>query len=87
MKLNDFARQTLAARRQRKKLLAEGYVETEPHWEIVRGAKTDYEIIDAQISADGRTIFTKIAKRTTEEAAPEFSKKRPFFWMLMEGKG
>ncbi len=60
MKVNDTTRLVLAARRESRELEAAGYRRHETDWEIVRGARTSEIILDARVSADGKSVWTKI---------------------------
>ena len=62
MKVTKFTRKVLAARRQRRDLLARGYREFECDWEINRGGRRDEAIIDVVIANDGKSVYTKLGK-------------------------
>lgn len=64
MKVSDLTRRALALRREARELRRLGYRQHETDWEIVRGFQRDHVIVDARISADGKTVWTKLGKAT-----------------------
>ena len=62
MKVTDFTRKALTIRRERRRLEALGYRRHETDWELLRGGRRDEVILDAQISADGKHVYTLIGK-------------------------
>ncbi len=63
MKVTEFTRSALEVRRENRRMTALGYRKHETDWEIHRGlGATDQVILDAQISADGKHVWTKIGR-------------------------
>lgn len=61
MKLTDRSRAILAARRERKRMEADGYALAEVCWELHRGGKTDHRLDDVQIAAfDGKSVWYRV---------------------------
>ena len=67
MRVTRFTKEALVARRQAKNLTAKGYEligeSGHPLWELQRGGRWDHRIVDAIISADGKSVFIKIERR------------------------
>lgn len=67
MKVNDITLRGLKIARQRRELAKLGYEQIGEGggrlWELYRGYRTDHEIVDAIIGADGMSIFVKIVPR------------------------
>jgi hypothetical protein len=63
MKVSDLTRSALKWRKEKKRLLAQGYRQHETDWEILRGGRQGEVIIDAVISSCGKYIYTKLGKR------------------------
>jgi len=57
-----FVRRALATRREMRDLTAAGYRRHETDWEIIRGGRFDEVIVDARISHDGKSVWTKLAR-------------------------
>lgn len=62
MIVNELTRKVLEVRRERRRMLAAGYRLHETDWEIHRGFRRDEVIIDVQISACGKYVWTKLGK-------------------------
>lgn len=66
MRVTRFTKEALAARRQARSLKAQGYEligeSGHPLWELQRGGRWNHKIVDAIISADGKSVFIKIEK-------------------------
>ena len=63
MKVTEFTRGALQIRREDRRMKALGYRKHETDWEIHRGlGATDQVILDAQISADGKYVWTKVGR-------------------------
>jgi len=62
VKVTHFTRDALRIRREARRMTALGYRRHETDWEIHRGDMTDQIILDAQISADGKHVWTKIGR-------------------------
>lgn len=63
MKVTEFTRQALAARREARTLTRLGFRQHETDWEIIRGSRTKEVIVEARISFDGKSIWTKLGKK------------------------
>ena len=50
-------------RDDRRRMTALGYRQHETDWEIHRGAMVGQVIVDAQVSADGKYVWTKIGPK------------------------
>jgi len=67
MTMNDFVRDQLAVRRQMRDLHGKGYERIScaygvgQLWELDRGCRVSWKIIDAVIGADGKSVFVKTA--------------------------
>lgn len=59
----DFCKRAIPLRRQARKLSAAGYRQHETDWEIIRGVRHDEIIVDAVISVDGKSVWTKIGAK------------------------
>lgn len=62
MRVTETTKLALAVRRQDKKLKKLGYRRHETDWEIVSGSRYNEVIVDAVISVDGKSVYTKIGK-------------------------
>jgi hypothetical protein len=62
MVINEIAKKMLAARRERRRLIAMGYLPHETNPEITRGGRRNEVIVDAIISVDGKYVYTKIGR-------------------------
>jgi hypothetical protein len=64
MKVTDLTRQVIAARRQRRELLARGYEEVGEGggllWQLRRGGRVGHVIVDAIIATNGLSVYCKI---------------------------
>lgn len=60
MLVNDLTRIVLRIRRENRRLSSLGYTKHETDWQLVRGGKRDWRIVDAKVSADGKHVWTKI---------------------------
>ena len=60
MKVTEFTRAALKARREDRRMKSLGYRKHETDWEIHRGGRYKEVILDAQVSADGKYVWTKI---------------------------
>jgi hypothetical protein len=65
MKVTEFTRRALAFRREKKKLLSNGYRMHETDWEIHRGWRHKEVIIDCKISVCGKYVYTKLGLPNT----------------------
>ena len=63
MRVTPRTRDLLAARREARKLQAQGYRRHETDWEIHRGARYRDVIIDVQISVDGKYVWTLLGSK------------------------
>ena len=62
MKVTDLTKQSLRFRREKKRLLSQGYRQHETDWEIHRGGKIGWVIADAIISTCGKYVYTKLGE-------------------------
>lgn len=60
MKVNWLTKRNLILRREERAMREAGYRKHETDWEIHRGFKVGHIITDAQVSADGMHVYTKI---------------------------
>ena len=69
MKVTNFTRHALHERRERRKLLAAGYEEVGEGggklWELERGWRYGYRIVDVKIAPEGRSLFVLIEPPTS----------------------
>jgi hypothetical protein len=71
MRMNDLAREQVAIRRQMLELHAKGYERIScafgvgKLWELDRGARYQWKIVDAVIGKDGKSVFVKAEPPTT----------------------
>jgi hypothetical protein len=72
MKLNAYAKEVLAIRRQQRALESQGYRKHETDWEILRGARTREVIVDVKISRCGKYVYTKLGPQSVERATPDY---------------
>jgi hypothetical protein len=65
MLVTKFTRDTLAFRRERKRLEAQGYRKHETDWEIHRGIGSvrGHVIVDAKVSICGMYVYTKVGPK------------------------
>ena len=66
-----FVKRVLAYRREKRRMTAAGYRQHETDWEILRGGRMREVIVDAVISADGKSVWTKLGDPT-----PAFGDRR-----------
>lgn len=64
MKVTKFTRNVLAARKQKRDMLAKGYEEVGEGggllWELERGSRIGHKIIDAVVAVHGRSVYVKV---------------------------
>lgn len=63
MKVTDWTRRLLGARREKRDMEAAGYRLHETDWEIVRGPRIGDRIVDVKISHNGTAVWTKLGPR------------------------
>jgi hypothetical protein len=68
--VNQFTRDVLAARRQRRELTARGYEELGEGGgrirDLIRGRRRDHRIVDAIVSNSGTFVWVKIEKEQSK---------------------
>ena len=69
----EFTRYTIASQRQRRKMLADGYVEADPTrcgFALFDGVRQQFrKITDVQISTSGDTLYVKLGEKNTQPYA------------------
>lgn len=70
MKFTELTKQSLAYRRQRKEMVSKGYEEITMAfgignlWELDRGGRYDFRLVDAVLGTNGKSVFVKAEPRT-----------------------
>lgn len=62
MKVTQFTKDILKARKHDKPFRDAGYLQCEPHWQLLRGGDWDKHLVDCAISGDGKHIWYKISE-------------------------
>lgn len=68
MKITAFTKRALAFRREARRLEALGYRRHETDWEIHRGGRQGEVIVDAKVSVCGKYVYTKLGKKSQQNA-------------------
>jgi hypothetical protein len=69
MKVTDLTRSALAERRQERDLLRRGYEQITCRfgigslWQLDRGGRRDWRLVDAVLGVDGKSVFVKAEQR------------------------
>ncbi len=73
MKVNELTKRVLAARRQRRDMTLDGYEEITMTfgigrlWELDRGCRIGWKLVDAKLGVDGRSVYVKAAPQSISE--------------------
>lgn len=67
MKVNELTKRALAVRRQRREMIDRGYEEITMTfgignlWELDRGGRTSWTLVDAVLGVGGKSVYVKAA--------------------------
>jgi hypothetical protein len=79
MKITNKTKEVLRCRRERRRLLAEGYEEVGEGggrlWELYRGRRVGYVITDVKIAPEGLSLFIKTVD-TVKKISPSMENNR-----------
>lgn len=72
MKVNYFTKRALAVRRQQRDLTRLGYEGVAGPWDLDRGGRTGWRIVDVVIAANGKDLYVK-CEDFTEQSNRDFA--------------